>query len=61
MQETAARADEDLCSVGEPLGFEERQHFCIQQCVARIEAIMAAEFARELDTGNCYFRLFFHM
>ena len=60
MQETASCAHKDLRGVGEPICFEERQYLCIQQCVARIEAVVSTVFAREFDTGQHNFRLFFH-
>ena len=52
MQKTTLSTDEDLRGIREPVGFKERQHFRVQQCVARIEAIVTAVLARQFDASQ---------
>jgi hypothetical protein len=60
MQETAFCAHKHFRGICEPIGLEERQHFRVQQCVASIETVVTAVLARELDTSQHDFGLFFH-
>jgi len=60
MQKPAPCAHKHLRGVGEPIGLKECQNLCVQQSIAAIEAIMAAMFTGELDTGQDDFGFFFH-
>ena len=57
---TAPRANEDLRGVSKPLGLEEREDLGVEQCVARVKAVVTAEITGELNAGDDYFRFFFH-